>query len=91
VTAKPTPTCRHLLERVSLYLDGELPAMECHEIERHCRECADCAGVVDGLRRTIGLCRQVGQAPLPADVRERARAHVRHLLAAGAAGAQRVK
>ena len=35
---------------------------------------------VDGLRETVGLCRQAGSVPLPDDVRQRARARVRQLL-----------
>ena len=72
--------CRDLLAHLSAYLDGDLAAAECHVIERHCRDCAECARAVDGLRRTIGLCQHAGRAPLPESVRERARASVRKLL-----------
>ena len=73
--------CRDTLHRISAYLDGDLPAPVCDEIERHCQECPDCAKFVASLRRTVGLCREIGQAPLPAAVRERARERVRQLLA----------
>jgi anti-sigma factor RsiW len=76
-----TVACQEMLVQVSAYLDGDLNAAECRTIERHCRECPDCAAVVDGLRRTIGLCQDVGRAPLPESVRNRARASVRRLLA----------
>ena len=75
-----TTACREMLARISAYLDGDLNAAQCHSIEQHCRECASCATVVEGLRRTIGLCREAGSAPLPESVRNRARASVRRLL-----------
>jgi anti-sigma factor RsiW len=74
-------SCEELRGQVSAYVDGELPALTCEHIERHCRSCADCAELVEGLRKAIGLCREAGHAPLPASVRARAQAHVRALLA----------
>ena len=76
--------CGAMLAHISAYLDGELDAAECSTIERHCRTCPRCAAVVDGLRRTIGLCRNAGKAPLPDPVRRRARQSIRRLLAAEA-------
>jgi anti-sigma factor RsiW len=73
-------TCKEVLANISGYLDGELDAAACDAIERHCRECADCATLVDSLRQTVGLCRQAGQTPLPDAVRQRALERVRDLL-----------
>ena len=75
--------CRRLLAHISAYLDGELDAVECAAIEQHRAGCAHCRGVIDGLRRTIALCRETGSAPLPAAVRERARESIRNLLDGG--------
>ena len=75
----PDANCRAMFDRVSAYLDGELPAAECREIERHCRSCDRCAEFIDSLRRTVGVCREAGQKPLPADVRNRAKARIREL------------
>jgi anti-sigma factor RsiW len=77
----PAPaTCHDVLTNISRYLDGELETTACDAIEQHCRTCSSCAAVVDGLRETIGLCRQAGTVPLPEEVRRRARDSVRHLL-----------
>lgn len=73
--------CAGILAHISAYLDGELEATECGEIERHCRDCESCASIVSGLRHTVGLCREAGSAPLPEAVRRRARESVRRLLA----------
>jgi len=76
----PTNTCHEVLMNISEYLDGELDTTACDAIERHCQDCASCAGLVNGLRETVGLCRQAATAPLPDAVRQRARDSVRRLL-----------
>jgi anti-sigma factor RsiW len=73
-------TCKEVLANISRYLDGELDTTACDAIERHCLECLSCAALVNGLRETVGLCRQAGTAPLPDAVRQRARESVRQLL-----------
>lgn len=74
--------CGAMLARISAYLDGDLDAVECQAIERHSRACPRCGAVVEGLRQTIGLCREAGSAPLPETVRQRAKASIQRLLAA---------
>jgi anti-sigma factor RsiW len=76
----PASDCQTILANISAYLDGELEATACDAIERHCQQCANCAGLVSGLRETVGLCRDAGSMPLPDGVRQRARASVRRLL-----------
>jgi anti-sigma factor RsiW len=73
--------CAAMLAGISAYLDGDLDASACQAIELHCRACPRCAGVVEGLRETIGLCREAGKTPLPEAVRQRARASIERLLA----------
>jgi anti-sigma factor RsiW len=80
VTSPPDAGCRQLAAHISAYLDGELEAVECAAIEHHCAGCAHCRDVIEGLRRTIALCRETGAAPLPEAVRDRARASIRALL-----------
>jgi anti-sigma factor RsiW len=72
--------CKAILDNISAYLDGELDSTACEAIERHCRGCLTCAALVNGLRETVGLCRQAASVPLPAAVRQRARDSVRQLL-----------
>jgi anti-sigma factor RsiW len=80
-----TPTapikCADVVKQFQAFVDGELDAVECDAIERHCESCAACAYIVRGLRQTIGLCREVGRAPLPDAISERAREQVKRLLA----------
>jgi anti-sigma factor RsiW len=78
--------CRRMLTSVSAYLDGDLAAADCDEIENHCQQCPRCANVVAGLRETVNLCRQAASIPLPDAVQQRARASVRRLLASERTG-----
>lgn len=63
--------CRHLLAELSEYLDGEASAELCAEIERHLADCADCRVMVDTLRKTVSLYRELPQPEMPAGARER--------------------
>ena len=76
----PSAECWAILNDISTYLDGELDATACAAIEVHCSTCPHCAPIVEGLRRTVGLCREAGSAPLPDEVRARAREGIRRLL-----------
>jgi anti-sigma factor RsiW len=73
MTGSKTTGCKEILAGISAYLDGELGTAACDAIERHCQDCPPCARVVEGLRETVGLCRQAGLVPLPEAVRHRAR------------------
>ena len=77
---KPRRECRVLLERLSAYLDRDLPVVDCRRIETHARQCARCADVLRDLRRTTDLCHRAAGQPLPPGVRRAARARVRRLL-----------
>lgn len=80
MTPTPHPECAAILSEISAYLDGELAATRCSEIEAHCATCPECAELVQGLQKTIGLCQGVAAEPIPAHVRERAQQSIRQLL-----------
>ena len=80
MSSPATGACRTTLAQISAYLDGDLDATACDEIERHCQGCPTCSDLVSGLRETVGLCRRAAAAPLPEAVRQRARDSVRQLL-----------
>jgi anti-sigma factor RsiW len=63
--------CGALLEELSGYLDEEASALICTEIERHLAGCEDCRVVVDMLRKTIQLYRQLPQPALSPSATER--------------------
>lgn len=80
MTGAVNSECTAVLGAVSAYLDGELDATECDAIERHAETCARCAGVIQSVRDTIGLCRGAAVLAIPAAVRQKAQASIRALL-----------
>jgi len=66
-------TCEGLLGSLSDYIDGELGAELCRQIEKHIAECDDCRIVVDTTRKTIDLVHASNdpQTDLPDEVRNR--------------------
>ena len=63
--------CKDMLGNLSDYIDGELEAELCAEIEAHIADCTNCSIVVDTLRRTVTLYHEHGHQPLPEDVKAR--------------------
>lgn len=63
--------CADLLGDLSAYLDGDVGDDACTQIERHLEHCENCRIVVDTVRKTVYLYRQLPQPPLPGEVRER--------------------
>lgn len=64
--------CKQLLGNFSDYIDGELPADVCAELEQHIKECDNCRVVLNTLRKTIELYQQTqATTGLPDSVRER--------------------
>jgi len=53
--------CKELLGQLSDYIDGELEAAICAEIEAHLAQCHDCRVLVDTTRKTVLLYRQKEQ------------------------------
>ena len=51
------PSCEAIFARLSEYLDQELPAATCEELERHIQDCAPCVEFVDSLKKSVGLHR----------------------------------
>nr|MCU0508247.1 zf-HC2 domain-containing protein [Anaerolineae bacterium] len=60
-----------MLGTLSDYIDGELEAELCAEIEQHVAECDNCRIVVDTLKRTVTLYHDHGHEPLPDEVKLR--------------------
>lgn len=64
--------CRHLLDSLSDYVDGQLGDELCQELEKHLAGCENCNIVVDTLRKTVYLY-QVDNSKneIPKEVRRR--------------------
>lgn len=62
-------SCLDLLEKLSEYLDGDLPPSICEEIEAHIADCEPCVRFVRSLRNTVSHVGAVPPVEMPDDVR----------------------
>jgi anti-sigma factor RsiW len=81
MSAHSRSRCRDLLERLSLYIDGDLTPRERRAVMAHLRRCPCCEEFAESLQRTVALCHEAGRRRLPPVLRARARARIGELLA----------
>ncbi len=66
--------CRKVFAMLSEYLDQELPAGTCEELDRHIHDCVPCVEFVESLRKSVAVGRtyapSVEQPPVPTELRE---------------------
>lgn len=65
--------CKEVLALLSEYLDLDLPAEECQEIERHLAGCSPCEEFAQSLRKTVDLCRAYRPGVMPGPLSAQAR------------------
>jgi len=63
--------CKEMVGSLSDYIDGDLEAELCAEIEQHMAGCGNCRVVVDTLNKTVSLYREYGREPIPQDAKNR--------------------
>jgi len=56
-----TPECQALLMQLGDYIDGELEAKLCAQLEQHLATCENCRIMVDTTRKTVLLYRRQSQ------------------------------
>ena len=63
--------CEKLLSSLGDYMDKELEASLCAEIEEHMRGCENCRLVVDNLKKTVQIFRSGQPVEMPQGFSER--------------------
>ena len=71
--------CLEMFKRLSEYLDNELDDITCEEIETHVKECVPCFSCMQTLKRTVDLCKQAPDQPIPKDFSEKLKALVQNI------------
>jgi RNA polymerase sigma-70 factor (ECF subfamily) len=63
----PDRHCKQIFALLSEYLDGQLPARNCRELEHHLKGCRPCIAYLESLKTTVEACRryQAGRIPGP--------------------------
>ena len=54
-----------MFDKLSEYLDNELDEATCKKIEKHVKECVACFVCLQTLKRTVDLCKQTADRPVP--------------------------
>jgi predicted anti-sigma-YlaC factor YlaD len=65
--------CSQMLGNLSDYIDGDLQADLCAQIEDHMKTCENCRVVVNTLRKTVELYEKCSEetSEIPGEVKER--------------------
>ena len=61
--------CRELVEVVTSYLEGALPAQDRRRFEAHLEECPYCVTYLDQMRQTISALGELPPESIPPDRR----------------------
>lgn len=89
-THRHDPKCKEIFSLLSEYLNLELPADACRDIEAHIANCPPCIEFTESLRKTLALCKRYqGSAmpePLSTEAREQLLDAYRNMLEARAQG-----
>lgn len=63
--------CKAYFARLSEFIDQELGDEACEEIKHHIEHCDCCSACLDTLNKTIELCRNMKDKPVPSDLSQR--------------------
>jgi mycothiol system anti-sigma-R factor len=63
-------TCQQLVDFIMSYLDGELPAAQRAEFERHMAACHSCVDYLKTYEKTVSLAKSCGDDEVPDEVPE---------------------
>jgi anti-sigma factor (TIGR02949 family) len=64
-------TCQEVVELVTDYLEGALPADEAALFEQHLNFCEGCVWYIDQIRKTASLVGRIREEEVPHEVRDR--------------------
>jgi len=71
--------CLEMFEKLSEYIDGELDHTTCEEIERHAKDCVACFSCMETLKRTVALCKNAQEQPVPREFSKRLQEIIQNL------------
>lgn len=75
----PHHECIALFEKLSEYIDNDLDAVTCKDIEQHAKNCVACQACIATLKQTIALCKEMEEPPPPRDFSRRIKTMIRNL------------
>jgi anti-sigma factor RsiW len=66
-----TISCQELVELVTDYIEGRLPAADRRRVDRHLKGCDGCSAYLEQARATIRLTGRLREEDLAPELRER--------------------
>ena len=63
--------CHKQIQAIADYIDGELDAKLCAELEEHLSGCENCRLMVDSMKQTVMLCKDGKCEELPESISSR--------------------
>jgi anti-sigma factor RsiW len=54
----PDRHCKRIFAMLSEYLDAQLPAKNCRQLERHLKGCRPCIAYLESLKTSVEACRR---------------------------------
>ncbi len=63
--------CLEMFQKLSEYIDGELDHVTCAEIELHAENCVACFSCLETLKRTVAICKNAKEKPVPREFSRR--------------------
>ena len=71
--------CLEMFKRLSEYLDNELDEVTCNEIEHHVKDCVPCFSCLQTLKRTVDLCKQTANKPVPEEFSQKLKEMIQNM------------
>ena len=68
--ARPHVTCQQLIDFLMSYLDGDLPAAQRAEFDRHMSGCRSCVDYIKTYEKTVRLAKECASDSVPEEVPE---------------------
>ena len=63
--------CLEMFEKLSEYIDDELDHATCEKIKNHAENCVACFYCLETLKRTVALCKNVTEKPIPLELSQK--------------------
>lgn len=60
--------CSKYIQEIADYIDGEIDAALCAQLEEHLKTCNNCRIMVDTLKQAVVLCREGKKEKLPPEI-----------------------
>ena len=71
--------CLEMFQKLSEYIDGELDRVTCAEIEQHAENCVACFSCLQTLKRTVAICKNTKEKPVPRELSQRLKEIIQNL------------